>query len=65
MCKVFIFTAQLLKSKEIKSNKTQKVEAWRKDEKETCHGEIADSIPTRKNVGKVITKRSRTVKGKL
>lgn len=58
--KVFIFTAQLLKSKEIKINKIQKVEAYRKDKKETCRGEIADSIPTRKNVGKVITERSKS-----
>lgn len=45
-------SAQLLESKEIESHRLQKVEAYRKDEKETCHGEIADSIPTRKMLGK-------------
>lgn len=65
-----IFTAQMLKSKEIKRNELQKVEAYRKDKKETCHGEIADSIPTRKkcwesNYREIqVLADSRTVKGK-
>lgn len=57
---IFIFTAQLLKSKEIKSNKLQKCGSLQEGQEGNLPWRDFRQYSYQKNFGKVITERSRS-----